>query len=290
MTDPAFEEALYALEKGKVSDPVLSSEGYHIIEVRDIRPGEARSFEEVRDELASEYAESERERVFNELSGRLIDLSYEDSTSLAPAAKELDLKVSKTELFSRSGGSGIASNPEVVRVAFSDPVLVQRNNSDQVELGPNHLVVVRISEHQAATPKAMDEVRGEVEQRIVAERISTLAQERADSLFARLGKGESLSDLSRQLSTHRAGSKGIGRNAVNVDQALVSAAFALPRPAGEKSEISLVKLGGDSFALLQLENVIDADPAAADQPTREAARTSIGKPMRMRHHGSLWRH
>lgn len=275
MTDPAFEEALYALDKDQVSEPVLSSEGYHIIEVRDIRPGKARSFEEVREELASEYAGSERERVYNELSGRLIDLSYEDSTSLAPAAEELGLKVNKTELFSRSGGTGIASNPEVVGAAFSDAVLVQGNNSDQLELGPNHLAIVRVSQHQPATPKPIADVRSMIEQRVVAERISKQAQDRADELFARLGNGESLTSLSQELSLTVTDQKEIGRDGITVDQALVAAAFALPRPAEGKPGYSLVKLGGDSFALLELTAVTDADPAAVDQPTRDAARNTI---------------
>jgi peptidyl-prolyl cis-trans isomerase D len=49
----------------------------------------------------------------------------------------------------------------------------------------------------------------------------------------------------------------------------------LPRPASDKSEFSLVDLGGDSFALIELKGVTDADPAAVDQPTREAARNTI---------------
>lgn len=275
MTDPAFEEALYALEPGQVSDPVLSSEGYHVIEVRDVRAGKVRTFEEVRDELAAEYGESERERAYNEKSGRLIDLAYEDSTSLTPAAKELDLQVKKTELFSRSGGEGIAGNPEVIRAAFSDLVLVQGNNSDKVELGPNHLAIVRVSEHKPATPRPIEEVRGDVEQRVVAERISNLAQQRADELLKRLEEGAVLSALAEELSLAVEEHKGIGRNAVNVDQALVSAAFSLPRPAEGKPGFKLVQLGTDSFALLELESVVDADPAAADQPTREAARNAI---------------
>ncbi|MGB0133897.1 peptidyl-prolyl cis-trans isomerase, partial [Dokdonella sp.] len=275
MTDPAFEEALYALEAGQVSDPVLSSEGYHVIEVREVRPGKTRSFEEVREELAAEYGESERERAYNDKSGRLIDLTYEDSTSLAPAAKELGIEVKKTALFSRAGGEGLASNPEVVAAAFSDLVLVQGNNSDKVELGPNHLAIVRVSEHKPATPKPIEEVRSDVEQRVIAERISNLAQERADELFARLGKGESLTAIGEELALPVQEQKGVGRSAINVDQALVSSAFALPRPAEGKPEFSLVQLGADSFALLALDGVTDADPAAADQPTREAARNTI---------------
>lgn len=275
MTDPAFETALYALEKGKVSDPVLSPEGYHVILVRDIRPGTTRSFEEVRSELAKEYGDTERERVFNEKSGRLIDMTYEDSTSLEPAAKELGLTIQKSGLFSREGGVGIASNPAIVAAAFSDSVLVQGNNSDKIELDPNHLVVIRVAEHKAATPKALNEVADTIRQRIISERTAKLAKENADSLLARLDKGESLKSLAAELKLEVQEARGTGRDAVNPDSALVAAAFALPRPASDKPQIKLVDLGGEQFALLSLEVVADADPTAVDAKTREAAKTTL---------------
>lgn len=275
MTDPAFENALYALDKDKVSDPVLSPEGYHVILVRDIRPGTTRSFEEVRSELAKEYSDTERERVFNEKSGRLIDMTYEDSTSLEPAAKELGLKVQKTGLFSREGGEGIASNPSVVTAAFSDSVLVQGNNSEKIELDPNHLVVVRVAEHKAATAKSVEEVAGMIRQRILSERANKLAKERADALYARLEKGETLKSLAAELKVDVEEARGTGRDAVNLDSALVAAAFALPRPASDKPQTKLVDLGADQFALLSLEVVADADPTAVDATTREAAKTTL---------------
>lgn len=275
MTDPAFENALYALEKDKVSDPVLSPEGYHVILVRDIRPGTTRSFEEVRSELAKEYSDTERERVFNEKSGRLIDMTYEDSTSLEPAARELGLTVQKTGLFSRSGGEGIASNPAVLSAAFSDSVLAQGNNSEKIELDPDHLVVVRVAEHKAATAKPMNEVAGEIRQRIIAERASKLAKDQADALFARLGKGESLKSLADELKLEVQHAHGTGRDAVNLDSALVTAAFAMPRPIADQPQSKLVDLGGDQFALLSLEVVADADPTSVDAKTREAAKTTL---------------
>ncbi len=275
MTDPAFEQALFAIEKGKISDPVLSPEGYHIIEVRDIRPGKTRTFDEVREDLAKDYTESERERVFNEQSGRMIDLTYEDSTSLEPASKELGLTVQTTPLFSRNGGTGIAANPEVVKAAFSDQVLVQGNNSDKIELGPNQLVIVRIGEHKAATPKAIAEVQADIERSIMEARVSKQAKEHAESLLARLEKGESIESLSEELKLTVSDEKGIGRSAVKIDSALIKAAFSLPRPSVEKPQFQLVALANDEFALVKLDNVADADPAAVDGPTREAARTTL---------------
>ena len=280
MTDAAFEGALYALDKGKISDPVLSPEGYHVIEVRDIRPGKTRTFDEVREELASDFGESERERVYNEKSGRMIDLTYEDSTSLEPAAKELDLKVERTPLFSRMGGTGIAANPDVVKAAFSDQVLVQGNNSDQVELGPNHLAIVRVGEHKAATPKPIEEVRADIQRSIIEARLSKQAKAHADELFARLEKGESIDSLATELKLSVTEERDIGRNAVKLDAALVKAAFDLPRmDTTGKAPVQIVALAADEYALLKLDNVADADPTAVAQPTRESARTTLQQSM-----------
>ncbi|MBN8481288.1 MAG: SurA N-terminal domain-containing protein [Xanthomonadales bacterium] len=275
MTDPAFEAALYALEKGTVSDPVLSSEGYHVIELRDIRPGKTRSFEEVRGELVKEYTESEHERVYNQKSSRLIDLAYQDSTSLDAAARELGVNVQKTALFTRDGGLGIAANPAVVRAAFSDAVLVQGNNSDSIELGPNHVAIVRIAEHKPATPRPLDEVRAQIRDRILGTRVAKQAKERADALFARLQGGESLATLASELKIEAHQERAIGRNAVNIDSALLGAVFEVPRAVEGKVAHTLVALPGDQYALVTLDNVVDADPAKAEAPAREAARNTL---------------
>ena len=49
-----FEDAVVAAEKGKVAGPIQSDFGWHLILVKDTRPTEAPSLDEVRVELASE--------------------------------------------------------------------------------------------------------------------------------------------------------------------------------------------------------------------------------------------
>ncbi len=274
-TDEAFENALFAMNKGDISDPVLTSDGYSIIDLRDIRPGKTRTFEEVKPELAKEYATTEKERAYTDKAGRLTDLTYQDPSSLDAAAKDLSLTVQKTELFARTGGAGIAENPNVVKAAFSDTVLVQNNNSDPIELGPNHIVVVRIAEHKPATPMKLDDVKELVRSRVLAERTAKQAKERADKLFAELGKGETLDKIAEANKLKVEAEQGIAREAVNVDSAIVAAAFALPRPTADKPQRQLITLGGDSYALLQLDGVVDGDPSKLDAKTKEAARNTL---------------
>jgi len=276
-TDEAFETALFALQKGEISAPILTSEGYHVIDLRDIRPGKTRSFDEVKPELAKQYADSEKERVYAEKAGKLTDLTYQDPSSLEPAAKDLGLKVEKTALFARTGGEGIAGNPAVAKAAFSDGVLVQNNNSDPIEIGPNHVVVVRIAEHKPSTPIPLDAVKDAVRGKILAERVSKEAKERADALFAEIGKGQTLDQLAAADKLKVEDQKGIGRDAANVDSVLVKAAFAMPRPAEGKPGSQLVDLGGDGYALVQLDAVTDGDPSKLDAKTKDAARNTLAQ-------------
>jgi peptidyl-prolyl cis-trans isomerase D len=276
-TEEAFETALFAMNKGDISEPVLTSEGYHVIQLRDVRAGKTRSFEEVKAELAKEYSTTERDRVYADKAGRLTDLTYQDPASLDSAAKDLGLTVQKTPLFARTGGTGIAGNPNVAKAAFSDAVLVQNNNSDPIELGPNHIVVVRIAERKPATPKTLDEVRDLVRARIVSERVAKKAKAHADELFAALGKGETLDKLAEANKLKVETQKEIGRDAVSVDSAIVGAAFALPRPKADKPQQQLVTLGNDTYALLELDGVTDGDPSKLDAKTKEAARNTLAE-------------
>ncbi len=64
-----FEDAVVALEPGKVSDPVKSDFGWHIIKLEEVRDATPPKLEEVRDELAGELQQKAVEAKVTELTG-----------------------------------------------------------------------------------------------------------------------------------------------------------------------------------------------------------------------------
>ncbi|MDR3388901.1 MAG: SurA N-terminal domain-containing protein [Rudaea sp.] len=275
VTDPAFEAALFAMNKGDISDPVKSDEGYHIIQLRDVRPEKVRSFDEVKGDLAKQYLAGEREREYSDISGKLTDAIYQDPTSLSLAAKALGLTVQKTGLFARTGGEGVAANPAVVKAAFSNSVLVEGNTSDPVELGSDHIVVVRVDQHEKSVPRPLDEVREDIRKKLTEQQLAKQAQERADVLYARLQKGEALDKIAEEIKLKPTDEKDIGRNAANLDRKLVDAVFKLARPEADKPVAGQVGLANDVYALVALDAVKDGDPSKLDAKTREAARNQL---------------
>jgi peptidyl-prolyl cis-trans isomerase D len=279
VTDPAFESALFSMKKGDISDPVKSEEGYHIIDLRDVRPEKVKPFEEVKNELSSKYLEGERERQYSDISGKLTDAVYQDPTSLDTAAKQLDLPIQKTGLFTRAGGEGITANPAVLKAAFSNAVLAEGNASDPIEIGPSHIVVIRVDQHEKSEPKPLDQVRDDIRVLLTNQQIAKAAQERADTLNARLAKGESLDKIADELKLKVQDEKDIGRNAANLDRKLVDAVFKLERPKDGKPVAGETALSDNNYALVELTAVKDGDPSKVDAKTREAARNTLRQGM-----------
>lgn len=274
---PAFEDALFAMkEPGGISDPVRSDEGYHVIQLREIRPEQVRPFEEVRAELENELLESEREQRFAELSGQLIDKVFSDPDTLGATAEALGLELKHTPPFGREGGEGIAANPAVVRAAFSDQVLVEGVVSDPIDLGTNHIVVIRAEEHKPAVPRPLDEVRADIVARIAQDAEAERTKALAASLREELAGGATLDAVAQKAGATIETAAGIGRSALNLDAALVAKAFALPKPKSAAAPVrDVVELRPGDFALIEVTQVVDGDAKAVAEDERERVRDQL---------------
>jgi len=277
LTDEAFEAAAFALQPGQISDPVLSADGWHLIAVNEVRDEVAKPFEDVRTELEAEYLESERERRFSELAGRLVDLIYRDPSTLQLAANELQLEIRTAGPFSRMGAAGIAANPDVQRQAFSDVLISEGTVSDPIELGSNHVAVIRVTEHQPARAMPLETVRAAVVEDLIGERLAAEAKSRAEALLARASGGESLGDLAASLELELTELADAQRFGASGDPAVVQRAFQLPHPGDSSSSLGLAELGGNRFALLSVSAVRDGDPASISTAEREALRGQLSQ-------------
>lgn len=261
MTNKAFEDALFAMQKGQVSKPVLSPEGYHIIWLRDVKAGKAKSFDEVRGELAKEAKQSGRQSEYSDLAGKLTDLVYKSPSSLEPAAEKLDLKIEHTGLFSREGGKdGLSADPKVVKAAFSDNVLKSGNTSDPIMLGKNHMVVVHVDKHEKAETLPLAQVADKVRQKILDARVEKQAAERADKLFAKLDKSGSLDALAKTNKLDLRNLDAVRREQQGVAKPMLDKLFAMQAPVDGKPRFAKVELGDGGFALLALKDVHAGDP------------------------------
>lgn len=254
----SFEDGLYGLTiENPVSDPVKTQFGWHVILLREIRPSEGMTFAEARDILLEEYQADQDERRFIEQADRMIDIIYEDPTTLDAAALELGLEVQEAGPFGRGGAeTGIAAYPAVVEAAFSDLVLGQRSVSDPVDLGTNHIALVLLKDHMPETVKPLDEVRDQVAEAVRNQRARIAAQARAEALLARVEGGDAIDALAEEAGLELIVNEEASRRAPGIDDNLRDELFRMAAPAEGEATTASVETA-DGYAVVALESVIE---------------------------------
>ena len=274
----AFDKAFAALQPGQVSDAVRLPDGWHVIQYRQRVAGTTKPFEDVRSELEAEYLETERETLFNDISGKLVDRIADDPGALAPAAQELKLPLLRSAWFSRSAGEGIAALEPVRKSAFQDPQKADRQVSDSIEVSPNHIVVLHVIGHQPAATLPLASVRARVATDLVSDRAAKLAKAQADALLSRARKGETIDAIAASIRQPVSEMPHIGRQPPSPQlAALVDAAFRLARPVGGKGESAIAKLGPEQYVLLTVTAVADGDTRSVDPATRTQQRDVLAR-------------
>ena len=267
--DPAYEKALFSLKVGEISEPVLSSFGFHIIKLEEVRAEKTKSFDEVKDELIADYRKNIADRKYFDEADKLTRLAYEVPTTLADAAGAVGLDIKTTPLFGRNGGPGIAANPKVIQAAFSNEVLVEGYNSEPIELGENHVVVIRVKDHVEKAQQSLDEVKAQVKSQVVADDARNKAKEKGEEALKRLQSGDDPQAVAKDLDITWTKSGELKRSDRKIDSAIVSEAFKLSRPEDGKVSYGSVALANGDYALIAVNKVTDGDVAKIEAAKKQ---------------------
>jgi peptidyl-prolyl cis-trans isomerase D len=274
--EKAFDDAAGALGLGEVSNPVKSAFGYHLIKVTELIPGEVKPYEAVKQEVTKAYQKAQAENAFYEAGEKLTETSYENPDNLQTVADVLSIPVKKSALFTRNQGEGVATDPKIRNVAFSEEVQ-QGNNSAPVELGTDRLVVLRMLEHKPATTQALAEVKQKVIAALLQERATQLALEKAQKIKARLQAGETIQALATEYKLEVKKLSGLTRGNAELPWQLSQAIFKAAKPVGGKPTIFTEVLPTGEQAVVSLTKVTEGVMTEKDKKQLELATKNIAR-------------
>lgn len=270
-----FADAAFGMKEGEITGPVKTQFGYHILKLEGIQPTAVKTFEQAKDELATEYRQSEAERLFNDAQDQLADAALQNTSDIDVVARKAGLTVHDIPNFSRTDGGGdIGKSPAVLGAAFSQDVLDGRL-SPIVELEKGRGVVLQATDHVLPQQKPLEAVRADVVAAWKKERGAVLAAEAAAAAVKRLDAGESWDSVAKSLGVSAEAPKFIARSDQAVPLDVRKDAFDGPKPAGKPVYSSIPLTNGDA-AVVEV-SAVRQDPTGDSKAQDAEARREFAQ-------------
>jgi peptidyl-prolyl cis-trans isomerase D len=276
--DKAFDEKVFNMQKGEISEPVKTRFGYHIIKLNDIKPETGKSFDQVKEKITNEYALTEATLRYGQMAEELQNLVFEQPTTLQPAADALGLKIVSTDWFSRAGGDGIAQKGPFINSAFTEDVLLEGLNSEVLEIADDTLVALRLLDHREPQQKPLNNVSDDIKQILLSQRSNKLASKEADEMIKALRSGsKTLAQIAEQHGVQMTVHEGIGRSdGADLSPEILSAVFrSAVNSQDSDKEAGSAQLENGDFAIFSISKVKSGNAEDISDDVREQIRSII---------------
>lgn len=185
-----FDDAVFSMKVGQISDLVQTDFGYHIIKVTSIKPATAQPLKEVSALIEQRLRAQQAADRFAELAERFNDTVYEQSDSLKPAAELVGAKVVSGQWLSRDQQPGEQWTAKVLEAVFSEDAVKNKRNTAAIEVKPNTLLAAHVTTHQPASLRPYVEVASGIRKLLQHQAALKAAEEQGKLTLASLQAGE----------------------------------------------------------------------------------------------------
>lgn len=236
-----FEDAVFAMKEGEISNIVKTPFGFHIIKLEKIEPAHTRTFAEVKGEIETRL----KKQRAQELAFTQATEAYENiirAGSLDKYGQESNITIEQTNFFPKNtpekSGSKVSmvSDPAFLNAAFA---LNNGELSSLVETPEGYAIIFAADKKEPEVASYQD-VADQVEKDYVQTTADTMAKEAAESMLATLKEknGKDFMAVAAKLNMSPKSSDFITRSAAakaNIPTQVVNIGFELsaehPYPA-----------------------------------------------------------
>lgn len=256
-----FEDAANALAPNQYSEPVKVDNNYHIIKVLARKESEVLPLEKVKDQITQQIRQDLLNTQFYKVEKEVAEKAFEDQGSLDSAAEVSGLKIKETDYFSKDNIPAVLDHPTIIKAAFDESKISL--NSDPMNIGEQHSIIIRVLDYKEAKTKALDEVKTEIEAALKRQKAEKVALEKAENLVKDLPTNEKL------LSSITFGESQSWSYTQDQDVVLRNVIFAMPL-AEKQPTYQVAKNSEGKIVIIALDRMVQQTPTERESAVLDA--------------------
>jgi peptidyl-prolyl cis-trans isomerase D len=264
---PEFDQAVFAMQPGQISDLVKTQYGYHIIKLVDKKAATTRTLADVRQQIMDQLAFERAQAQAADLSQKL-EKEISKPGDLDRAAKAQGLTVQESGFFARDEPIlGLGPSPEAASRAFE---MKAGEVAGPVRTSRGFAFETLVAKQDPYIPK-LDEVKERVRDEVIKQNARELSKQKAGEVAAKLKGAADFEKAAKAAGVEAKTTDLLARDAPIPDlgnaPAVEDAAFKLP--VGGVSDPIPTDSGTAVIKVLEKKEVTDADWAANKDKFRE---------------------
>ena len=182
-----FEDAVFAMKNGDISEPVRTRFGLHIIKVNKLEKARIPAFEEVKGQIMTKLAE---DQAADKVSATLDTVMEQmlSGKSLEDIAKEQNLTVATSPEFSRDQAAvAVGITKEAAEELFSVPSGTTVDTPLEANDG---YIIARVENSKPESSMPLEQVSASIKEQLVADKSVALAFDAAKAASAKVLAGD----------------------------------------------------------------------------------------------------
>lgn len=174
-----FEQALFAMKAGEISQPVRTMFGWHLIKLEKIEPAQKETLAQVHDRIKKELQEKKATQIVWDRANKAYDMVIELG-GLEALSKEEKLPLKTTTLFDEYSVPAVfGANPRVKQALFS----LQKGELSSLLEVPDGVLIAEVENKVAPHVPELTKVKRRVRSMVIDDKAKKLCRKKARGLL-----------------------------------------------------------------------------------------------------------
>jgi peptidyl-prolyl cis-trans isomerase D len=177
------------LNVGDISNIIESSEGFHIISVKEKKPELNTSFSEIKDTIIEDYKREFGSRKYFDLTDEISEENFKENTTLKQLSDLYNLKINKSKTITRDNGYGLFNYNFIREIIFEEDILAKNKTTELIFVNDDRFIIAELDNLIKPEQLTLSESKEIIKSLLLTQKINKKIISKSQSLRDNLNAG-----------------------------------------------------------------------------------------------------